>query len=93
MSGQQSSLPARPRAGWTSSAPALTFGRQSLYITQAEYAALYPAAPPEPVVSYADNFLISVGAQKLDTIDVSDYPEAHIIHDLNLRLVADRERR
>jgi len=71
----------------------LTLGRQSLYMTQAEYASVCPTAPPKPIVSYADNLFISLGARKLDTIDVSDYEGANIIHDLNLPLVVEPERR
>jgi len=74
----------------------LTLGRQSIYMTRAEYAAVFPggtlskADPPE---RFADDFLSSLGASTLDAIDVSDYEGANIIHDLNSPLVVKPEKR
>jgi hypothetical protein len=70
----------------------LTLGRQSLYMTQAEYEAVYPGAPPDPTARFADDFLFRLGARTLDAIDVSGYEGANIIHDLNWPLVEPEKR-
>jgi hypothetical protein len=74
----------------------LTLGRQTLYMTQDEYAGFYAAGTtpkPDSKVIFADDFLCSLGARTLDAIDVSDYEGANIIHDLNLTLTTKPEQR
>jgi hypothetical protein len=74
----------------------LTLGRQTLYMTQSEYAGVYAPASTSrlsPKGLFADDFLCSLGAGTLDAIDVSDYEGANIIHDLNLTLTTTPEQR
>jgi hypothetical protein len=80
---------------------ALTLGRQNLYLHRKESAALideFGLAPEvaglsEPFGTYADDFLrtaLLVGA--LDSMDVSSYEGAAILHDLNVPVARDLER-
>jgi hypothetical protein len=79
---------------------ALTLGRQNLYLHRKESAALieeFGLAPEvdglsEPFGTYADDFLrtaLLVGA--LDSMDVSSYEGAAILHDLNVPVARDLE--
>jgi SAM-dependent methyltransferase len=76
----------------------LMVGRQNLHLYRRETAALNdefgvdltPVATP--LDCYADDFIRTVlGAERVDSIDISAYENATIIHDLNLRVAPELE--
>jgi SAM-dependent methyltransferase len=72
----------------------LMIGRQQLNVYPAQLRALLAAAGlptaaferPGPECAFAEPFLAALGARDIQSLDVSDFEGARIIHDLNLPL-------
>jgi hypothetical protein len=61
-------------------------GRQRLYVSPADVRRFVPTAggPPEgPAGAYAEWVLRGLGARQADSVDVSDYEGATVLHDMN----------
>jgi hypothetical protein len=72
----------------------ITIGRQGLHLSEEEMRSLLIKAnlisndnfEAFKTIKYTNSFLELLGAKIIDSLDVSDYEEATIIHDLNLPL-------
>jgi hypothetical protein len=69
----------------------LIFGHQKNYIgskLKREIRSQLKASKSNLADEYADGFFRAVGIPKMDVLDISDYEEANVIHDLNLKIPA-----
>ena len=88
---------ARSRASGVSLAQPATIGRQGMVVSAADirHALVVAGADPTGASSCAgqwlDPFLECLGAQRIVSVDASDYEGASVVHDLNLPIPADME--
>ena len=76
----------------------LTIGRQQMRVSESQFRALLKSHPDSGInpnsaqailreeQGYAEPFLRKIGAAQIETLDISDYEHATILHDMNLPL-------
>lgn len=80
------------RSGGVKFGRVLTLGRQNIHLELDEYQRALKQLGRSPAVAlptYADELLLAMGADSVDSMDASGYEEATLTHDLNRATPAD----
>lgn len=80
------------RSGGVKFGRVLTLGRQNIHLELDEYQRALRQlgrAPAAALPTYADELLLAMGADSVDSMDASGYEEATLTHDLNRATPAD----
>ncbi|MFO1267938.1 MAG: methyltransferase domain-containing protein [Rubrivivax sp.] len=80
------------RSGGVKFGRVLTLGRQNIHLELDEYQRALRQlgrAPAAALPTYADELLLAMGAESVDSMDASGYEEATLTHDLNRATPAD----
>lgn len=80
------------RSGGVKFGRVLTLGRQNIHLELDEYQRALKQLGRSPAVAlptYADELLLAMGAESVDSMDASGYEEATLTHDLNRATPAD----